>query len=496
MTIFDNIFPLGIGTARFSTSSLSDLESLNRDADLVASALNSGASYIDVAHTYSKGCAPEICRLAFSKTNAPKNVAIKVSYLFEQSSDEAQRRVEENFKLLGINHASYFMCWNIASWEQFLKITQKGGLYEGALRAKKNNLIDHITFSSHASPKEIIRMIETGLFEGVTISFSVLNSQMMLDVLDCAQKNHVGVIVMNPLGGGLIPQNQEYYSFLKSNSEETVVQAALRYVLAHPAVKIILSGISNQKQLQENLNACSKYTTESDQNRIVRVNQHFQTIEGFCTGCHYCDGCPQNINVFEMMQAYNTQLYPHPKQLYNRTDEKLLKQIVLCSRLKNNFAFLPEDSINPCIACGRCEERCTAHLPIIQRLKEMYSSFQKSCFSKKDMLGRIKGLVGNSRKIAFYPGGGYTAYVLGLLLEAYPNTSFDISLFDSNPSVWGSVVSGITVQNPKKIKDILPEKIIISNYNYSDEIYQSLEYVKNYGITLLHLHEIYDVPWV
>ena len=112
------------------------------------------------------------------------------------------------------------------------------------------------------------------------------------------------------------------------------------------------------------------------------------------------------------------------------------------------------------------------------------------------MLERLRKLIGNSRKVGFYPGGGYTAYVVSLLAEAFPEETFDISLFDSNSNIWGNVVCGTTVQGPQEILNVKPEMIIVSNYNYGKEIFDSLKHLEKDGIHIKPLHEEFDVPWV
>ena len=495
-TIYDSLFPLGIGTNRFSVSGARDYPAIEKAAGMMVQALEAGASYVDVAPTYSKGTAAEVCRLAFQQTKAEKNVTVKSSYLSDTSSDDALRRVEQTFHDLGIDHASYFVCWNISSWEQFLAITRKGGLYDGAVQAKKQGLIDHVCFSTHAAPQEIMRMLKTGLFEGVTLSFSPLNSQIMAPVMDCAQAQNIGVVVMNPLGGGLIPQKEAYFSFLRHPGDHSTAEAALRFVYAHPAVKIVLSGMSSVEELRENLEAFRGENPEPDAERIKRVQAHFASINGFCTGCRYCDGCPQGINIFELMQAYNMRLFPNPSVVNGRTDPELIADIAVCSRLKNNFSFMPQTPQNPCVACGTCESRCTAHLPIINRIRSMYEMFQKRCFSEDGMLERLRELIGTSRRVAFYPGGGYTAYVLSLLHKAFPEEKFELFLFDSNPGIWGSAVAGIEVRNPAQLHDVQPDLVIVSNYNYSEEIFDQLKPLRDAGIQVEKLHKETDIPWV
>ena len=254
--------------------------------------------------------------------------------------------------------------------------------------------------------------------------------------------------------------------------------------------------MSSMTELEENLGAFRNTTTETAEDRIIRVDNHLSNISGYCTGCRYCDGCPKGIPIFELMQSYNAVLFPYPKKLYGRDDSNLLEIISITQKLKNTFGILPSSSKNPCIACGRCESKCTAKLPIIKRLKELYDRFAESCFSKEDMLNRLRELIGDKRKLAFYPGGGYTAYVLSLVHEAFPETKFDLSVFDTNPSVWGNVIEGCIVRNPEELPEIEPELVIVSNYNFSEEIYNSLIDRFSGKIPVAKLHKSQDVPWV
>ena len=81
MTIYDDIFPLGIGTNRFPVKGANDEAGIEQAVSLVVAALNAGASYIDVAQTYSKATAMAVCRKAFAQTKAPRHVTVKSSFL-------------------------------------------------------------------------------------------------------------------------------------------------------------------------------------------------------------------------------------------------------------------------------------------------------------------------------------------------------------------------------------------------------------------------------
>lgn len=497
MTIFDRLFPLGIGTNRFAVKDANDEAGLNRAAALVAAALEAGCSYIDVASSYSKGFAGEICRRAFQLTDAKKDVAVKVSFLSDVTADDVLRRVESEFEKLGITHASFLVVWNISSLAQFERIMAGGALYEGAARARERGLIDHICFSSHARPEEITQIIESGAFEGGTIAFSPLNSFLMEPVLDAALRQGVGLCAMNPLGGGILPQAGDYFSFLRCQGDASVAIAALRYVYAHPAIQIALSGMSSLEQLQENLSAFTAADQAAAEARIRHVKAEFAALEDYCTGCRYCMPCPAGMDIPAFMQSRNAMLLP-TAPMYNRTDPEVLHNIQLFRKLQLDFSILPEDGRCKCLDCGACEKKCTQHLPIRAHLKEIFSRVNTASFSLEARKARLDRLLNgkNYRRVGFYPGGLYTAKILELYTDFFGPPPFQAFLFDSNPASWGTAVASYTVHPPQEISQLGLDAVIITNYIYLEEIYQSISSYEAQGIHILKLHEPDDVPWV
>lgn len=77
-------------------------------------------------------------------------------------------------------------------------------------------------------------------------------------------------------------------------------------------------------------------------------------LNNLCTGCAYCKHCPKEIDIPKFMDAYN---------------EKLLGNN-LHDRLKYHWQ-IPAEMAAECIKCGKCENLCTQHLPIMERLSEI-----------------------------------------------------------------------------------------------------------------------------
>jgi ferredoxin len=305
----------------------------------------------------------------------------------------------------------------------------------------------------------------------------------------------LGVITMNTLGGGLIPQNEDYFSFLRQGCD-TIAQDALSYVYAHPEITSMLSGMKTLEELSENIKPFED-CQDFEKKRTLYLNKlSFSRLTNFCTGCRYCDGCPKEINISELMLSYNLinlKTSPH----YNRTEKRVIENIAICNMLKNVFHFLPFEPQNPCVACAKCEKACTQNLSIIKNLEDLYERFSESGFSKKAIIERVKELcLSEYSKIAFYPGGGYTEFVINTFRKVIPDLSANFFVFDRSSSKWGKNVCDILIRNPCKINEISPDIIIISTYEYSDEIFEQIKHYEEHGIKVRKLHRKNDVPWV
>jgi predicted aldo/keto reductase-like oxidoreductase len=487
---------LGIGTNRFETGTPEDME---RSTEIVREAIDSGLNYIDVAYSYSNWKAEEIVRDAIKRTDNEVHITVKSSFCYgDKTKEQTINRVKKTLESLELKKASFFVAWTIFSYDEFLESIKPGGSYNGAVALKQEGLVDHICASFHAPPNDIIKIMEHGLFEGITISYSAINQTSMQPVLDKAGELGIGIVTMNSLGGGIIPSNPDFFSFIKKDQDKDVTSAALRFSYAHPQITTMLSSMPNEKELFENIATVS--TEENQESKICRinaVNEEFSELKGFCTGCRYCADCPTEIDIPVFMQAYNTMFFTSDQPMYRRTNKRLLENIGICKLLKNDYQFIPPDVKNPCLKCGKCENVCTQSIPIMNRIDELYLRFDEGGFSKAQFGSRLEGILKVSyKKIAFYPAGGYTSVVLGYIKEYALAPDSEIFLFDGNPKSWGNFNAGIEILDPATILEICPDIVVVSNYVYLDEIYEQIRYIEDSGISVIKLHEPNDVPWL
>lgn len=483
----------GMGTSRFPFQLVQTSKGIEQCAQMVVQATNAGINFFDSASTYSAGHCEEILRLALPHVKSEYHICGKSSCYEQQTSDSLLRHLETSLKNIGIEYFDFYYMWNVKSWEQFEFIISPGGPYEGALEAKRKGLIRHICFSSHAPVADAIKIIESGLFEGITISYSLLNVHENEPVLRIAKQNGLGVSIMNPLGGGIIPQNPTLFEGCVLSGDKGVADAALKFVYANDAVSTILCGISTPDELDSNissLNTPDLHTPHERRNSCHNLN----SFSAFCTGCNYCKNCPSNIPISKLMSAYNQTKFNATTCFFNRASSELIKYINFFKQLDGIYTF--KTSKNPCIKCRKCEKICTQNLPITQILDEIYSWVGKTGASIDIRKERLRSLLpAHYKRVGFYTAGFYTSFVIDMYKKFFGNFPFEVYIFDSNPQKWGQTfLESFCIRPPSDISKLSLDIVLISNYIHSDSIYKDL--TKKYSAeNIQKLHQEFDIPW-
>ncbi|PLX89390.1 MAG: aldo/keto reductase [Desulfuromonas sp.] len=324
---------------------------------LIHHAHRAGINYFDTAPAYCNDQSEEIFGEALS--TLPRDSYFISSKSSAHSGDALRAELERSLKRLQVEQIDFFHIWHLmnpADWQQ----RQQGGAIEAALRAKEEGLIGHLVCSSHMQGEELATVLAEDIFEGVLLGYNILNFPYRSAAIELAGTKGLGVMTMNPLGGGVIPQNPERFAFLDANDDCGVVAAALRFNVSNPHITAALVGFAATSEIDQALAAMENFTPDSLQRQAELKKQLEASFDGLCTGCGYCLPCPANIPIPQYLDAYN---------------QILLKQghrQAALDRLKWHWNLTGEKA-EKCTRCGLCEERCTQHLPIIQRLTELPS---------------------------------------------------------------------------------------------------------------------------
>ena len=220
------------------------------------------------------------------------------------------------------------------SMEQLDQVIGEGGALEALMEAKAAGKIGHIGLTAH-STEVFARALELDWVETIMFPYNIVEQQGAELIRKCAEKN-IGFIDMKPLAGGAI--------------EDAAL--ALRYVCSNPDVTVVIPGMAEVRELEQNLAACSNTEPLTDEELTAMDKVREQLGTDFCRRCNYCAPCTVGINIPSVF------LFAGYLQRYDLADWA-----------KDRYSTLKVKA-SACIGCGKCEPRCPYHLPIREKLKK------------------------------------------------------------------------------------------------------------------------------
>ena len=168
---------------------------------------------------------------------------------------------------------------------------------------------------------------------------------------------HIPIWVMEPLRGGkLCTLDEEAMSELqKLRPQESMSGWAFRFLQSIPGVTMILSGMSDLAQMEDNLATFDhpQLLSEEETACLLRFAEQMKNAVP-CTACRYCiEHCPRSLDIPELIRLYNDMVY---------SDGSF--------SARNAVNALPADKQpSACIGCGHCQALCPQqiHIPDIMR---------------------------------------------------------------------------------------------------------------------------------
>jgi predicted aldo/keto reductase-like oxidoreductase len=340
---------LGFGGMRFA-----HVDDHDECVDMMVKAAEGGVTYFDTAPAYfdirsetvfGKGLAE------LRRRGLPYSVATKT---FKTTEDAIRREIDAQLQRLDVNAIDFYHIWCITNLDNWAA-RKRDGILTTFRKLKDEGLIKHICVSSHLIQEEIETLLNEGVFEGVLFGYSAYNFKTREKAFNAIRAKRLGAVVMNPLGGGIIPEHPELFGFIM-RQKESAVAAALRFLWDHKDISVTLVGFRSAADVEDALAAMEGYTPRTEAELTAVKEGPLASFEGLCTGCAYCDDCPQDIPIPRYMDAYN-------QKLLSQTGDAAMKE-----RLAMHWV-IPASLAGTCTACGQCETACTQHIPVIERLK-------------------------------------------------------------------------------------------------------------------------------
>lgn len=328
---------------------------------LLFKAYESGVNYFDSAPYYCHKNSEYAMGKALKGVREKVLLTSKLPLEDVNKSSDLRKMLEGSLKKIDTPYVDFYHFWGInkGSLEQI----RKNDLFSEALKAKEEGLIKHISFSFHDAPENMIDIINEGegILETVLCQYNLLDRANEKSIAYAAKKG-LGVAAMGPVGGGRLAAPTELYKKLTGKESMATYELALRFVLGNENISLALSGMENMDMLEKNLEIADieTYMTGEEWDKVgVAMEETKKFSELYCTGCNYCQPCPENIiipKIFNMYTYHN--VYGLTSAAKNELEE---------------YKKHPEEGAMPdaCIDCGQCEAKCPQHLKIRDELKRV-----------------------------------------------------------------------------------------------------------------------------
>lgn len=329
-------------------------------ARVIHAAINAGCNYYETATFYCEGRCQEKTALGVRGYTDRVMVSPKQGVLPDTTAYSYRTELDRQFRVLGVDAVE----WLMVGWltlEALPMLTKKDGALEAIEQARGEGIIRHIGFTGHDTPENFIAILKTGLFESMTVTYNLLNRSYEPAIAK-AHELGVGVVVMNPVGGGVLGEPSPELQQLIPGVTSTAA-LALRFVLANPGVSTACSGMASIDMVAENVATvtAAPTLTEAEREQFYAVIRQFEALgERFCTGCRYCMPCPHGVDIPTCFRQYNLDA------VYG-----------LKAFARNAYLGLQEaQRASACVRCGECESRCPNHLPIMEQLESVRDLFE------------------------------------------------------------------------------------------------------------------------
>jgi hypothetical protein len=335
----------------------------DRAIPVIHRALELGVNYLDTAPYYCKTESEIVLGKAIKGWRDRIYLSTK-NPLEDATAGTFRRFLETSLRKLDVEYVDFYHMWGI-SWAKYQEkgVDVPGGPLDEARKAKEEGLICHISFSFHDTPEALVRLIDTGNFESMTVQYNLLDRANEAGIALAAARG-LGVVIMGPVGGGRLAETSPEIRRLLPKGVAGSPELALRFVLSNPNVHVALSGMGTIQMVEENAATASREDPLSAQERtdIARAMDQLAALADlYCTGCGYCMPCPNDVNIPENFKYMN--LY----RIYGI--EQFAREAY--ARLGQPGAWPKGLKADACIQCGECEPKCPQRIPIIAQLEEV-----------------------------------------------------------------------------------------------------------------------------
>lgn len=359
---------LGFGTMRLPLREDKSIDA-EQAAAMTSEAIAKGVNYFDTAWPYHSGKSELVIgeilkqypRESFYLADKFPGHQIAPSY-------DVKGVFEKQLKKCGVEYFDFYLLHNVYENSIAVYEDERWNILPYLLEQKKNGRIRHLGFSTHAGVPALEAFLEKHANEmefcQIELNYLDWTLQQAKEKCELLNRYSIPIWVMEPVRGGKLANlpaaAQEKLHALRPEASDA--SWALRWVQEIPGVTMILSGMSNMAQMQDNLATFDhpEPLSAEEQALLLEIAEGFKSAVP-CTACRYCcDGCPQEIDIPQMLRVLNE-----------------LRVVPSTNAIMAVEALPKSRKPQSCLGCGTCAAVCPQKIDIPGCMQELTERIAK-----------------------------------------------------------------------------------------------------------------------
>jgi predicted aldo/keto reductase-like oxidoreductase len=341
--------------------------------ELIAAAIEGGVNYFDTARLYpgSEEALGRALKAAGAEPGTELRerlrVATKLPIFAIKKIEHIESYYQASVKALDCGHIDYLLMHNMGDVSTWRKL-REFGIEEWIAGKLASGEVRNVGFSFHGGREAFIDLLGVRDWDFAMLQFNYLDehNQAGIGGVEAIAARGLPVFVMEPLRGGKLAGGLPAAAgdaFARVHPEWSLAEWGFRWVLDHPQVKTVLSGMNSMEQLTENLRVFDAAgATPLSTAELGAYAAAVEAINGAvkvpCTACGYCLPCPQGVDIPSCFRYYND-------SFLRRRDggEGYMNSLVNYYNMTGFVTSVQKDA-SKCTQCKACVPKCPQSIDI------------------------------------------------------------------------------------------------------------------------------------
>lgn len=349
---------LGYGGMRFPKNG--DEVDVDAAVQLLRKAYEMGINYFDTAMVYHKGKSEKIFGKAFEPY--PRDsylIADKMSIWLCSDEEDMKARFYNQLKTLKTEYIDFYLVHSLN--RNHYKKVKDLHCVEFLQQMKQEGKIKHLGFSFHDTYQVFTQILNDYTWDFVQIQLNYLDwhNQGAEQLYRELERRNLPVMVMEPVRGGYLAtiDSERAKPFLELEPQRSIASWAIRWVESLPQVAVVLSGMSDLQQLEDNVATMTHFEPMNEQElaAIDRVVEEIRKVNEIpCTGCRYCMDCPMGVDIPEIFSIYSQYKIFGKEKAFVQDYEEVVEH---------------GNGAEHCVRCMACTTKCPQMIAIPDKLE-------------------------------------------------------------------------------------------------------------------------------